>query len=79
MAVGFIWVDSRGLATILDPFRTILDDLGPDGLSETSTSVLSQQQASVLSQQQTCVLSQQQTSFLSQPVLARAGKFINVR
>ena len=35
MAVGFIWVDSRGLATILDPFRGILSDLGPDQLSET--------------------------------------------
>ena len=29
MAVGFIWVDSRGLATILDPFRPILVILGP--------------------------------------------------
>ena len=79
MAVGFIWVNSRGLATILDPFRTILDDLGPDGLSETSTSVLSQQLTSVLSQQQTSALSQQQTSVLSQPVLARTGKLIDVR
>ena len=60
-AVGFIWVDSRGLATILDPFRTIFVHLRPDRLSETSTSVLSQQQTSVLSQQQTSVLSQQQT------------------
>ena len=34
-AVGFIWVDSRGLATILDPFRAIFADLGPDRLSET--------------------------------------------
>ena len=64
--VGFIWVDSRGLATILDTFRAIFVHLGPDRLSETSTSVLSQQQTSVLSQQQTSVLSQQQTSVLSQ-------------
>ena len=28
-------VDSQDLATILDPFRVILDDLGPDRLSET--------------------------------------------
>ena len=35
MAVGFIWVDSRGLATILDPFRTIFRDLAPDRLSAT--------------------------------------------
>ena len=28
-AVGFIWADSRGLATILDPFRAILVILGP--------------------------------------------------
>ena len=34
-AVGFMWVDSRGLATILDPFRTIFVHLGPDRLSET--------------------------------------------
>ena len=65
-AVGFIWKDSRGLATILNPFRTIFVYLGPDSLSETSTSVLSQQQTSVLSQQHTSVLSQQQTSVLSQ-------------
>ena len=35
MAVGFIWVDSQDLATILDPFRTIFGNLGPDPLSET--------------------------------------------
>ena len=34
-AVGFIWVDSQDLATILDAFRTILADLGRDRLSET--------------------------------------------
>ena len=28
-AVGFIWTYSRGLATILDPFRAILVILGP--------------------------------------------------
>ena len=66
MAGGFTGTDSQDLATILEPFRFIFDDLGPDGLSETSTSVLSQQQTSVLSQQQTSVLSQQQTSVLSQ-------------
>ena len=33
--VGFIWVDSQDLATILDPFRTIFADLGPDRLSAT--------------------------------------------
>ena len=32
---GFIWVDSQDLATILDPFRAIFADLGPDRLSET--------------------------------------------
>ena len=44
------------------PISIHFGDLGPDPLSETSTSVLSQQQTSVLSQQQTSVLSQQQTS-----------------
>ena len=29
--------DSSGLSTILDPFRNIFADLGPDRLSETST------------------------------------------
>ena len=28
-AVGFTWADSRGLATLLDPFRAILVILGP--------------------------------------------------
>ena len=59
MAVGFTGTDSQDLATILDPFLTIFVDLGPDRLSETSTSVLSQQQTSLLSQQQTSLLSQQ--------------------
>ena len=27
--VGFVWVDSQDLATILDPFRAILVILGP--------------------------------------------------
>ena len=71
MAAACPGFDSQDLATILDPFRTIFDDLGPDRLSETSTSVLSQQQTSVLSQQK--------TSVLSQPVLARTGKLIDVR
>ena len=66
MAGGFTGADSQDLATILEPFRAIFIDLGPDRLSETSTSVLSQQQTSVLSQQQTSVLSQQQTPVLSQ-------------
>ena len=79
MAGGFMGTDSHVLATILDPLRIIFDDLGPDGLSETSTSVLSQKHTSVLSQQQPSVLSQQQTSVLSQHVLARTGKLIDVR
>ena len=60
--------DSQDLATILKPFeiRLIFDDLGPDGLSETSTSVLSQQQTSVLSQQQTSALPQRRTPIVSQ-------------
>ena len=66
MAGGFTGTDSQDLATILDPFRLIFDDLGPDETSETSTSVLSQQQTSVLSQQQPSVLSEQQASVLSQ-------------
>ena len=33
--VGFIWSDSQDLATILDPFRTIFANLGPDRVSET--------------------------------------------
>ena len=35
MAVGFIWVDSRGLATVLAAFRAIFANLGPDRLPET--------------------------------------------
>ena len=35
MAGGFTGTDSQVLATILDPFRVIFDDLGPDRLSET--------------------------------------------
>ena len=57
-AVRSIWVDSRGLATILDPFQTIFADLGPDR----QTSAVETGQMSVLSQQQTSVLSQQKTS-----------------
>ena len=34
-ALRSIWVDSQDLATILDPFRTIFDDLGPERLSAT--------------------------------------------
>ena len=63
MAVRSIWVDSQDLATILDPFRTILVILGP-------TSYLRLQHLSCLNSrhlsQQTSVLSQQQTSVLSQ-------------
>ena len=59
MARGFTEADSQDL-------RTIFDDLWPDRLSETSTSVLSQWQTFVLSQQQTSVLPQQQTSVLSE-------------
>ena len=33
--VGSSGLDSQVLATILDPFRVIFDDLGPDRLSET--------------------------------------------
>ena len=33
MAVACSGVDSQGLATILDPFRAIFVDLGPDRLS----------------------------------------------
>ena len=35
MAVGFSWVDARGLATILDKIRTIFADLERDRSSET--------------------------------------------
>ena len=35
MAVACLGVDSQDLATILDPFRAIFADLGPDRLSET--------------------------------------------
>ena len=35
MAVACPGVDSQVLATILDPFRVIFDDLGPDRLSAT--------------------------------------------
>ena len=35
MAGGFTGTDSQDLATILDPFRLIFADLGPDRLSET--------------------------------------------
>ena len=35
MATACLRVDSQALATILDPFRTIFADLGPDPLSET--------------------------------------------
>ena len=35
MAVAFTGVDSQVLATILDSFHAIFDDLGPDRLSET--------------------------------------------
>ena len=35
MAAACQGVDSQDLATILEPFGTIFDDLGPDGLSET--------------------------------------------
>ena len=35
MAGGFMWANSEDLATILDPFRTIFVDLGPDRLSAT--------------------------------------------
>ena len=35
--VGFMWADSQYLATILDPFRTIFANLGPDCVSETRT------------------------------------------
>ena len=35
MAGGSPGVDSQDLATILDPFRAIFADLGPDRLSET--------------------------------------------
>ena len=37
LVVGFIWVDSRCLAGILDPFRIILRNFGPDRLPETLT------------------------------------------
>ena len=35
MAGRSLGIDSQDLATILDPFRTIFDDLGPDRLSAT--------------------------------------------
>ena len=38
-AVGFIWVDSQDLATILEPFRTIVDDFGPDFFCRNRTDV----------------------------------------
>ena len=37
MAGGFTGTDSQDLATILDPFRAIFADLGPDRLSATWT------------------------------------------
>ena len=30
--MGFTWADSQDLANILDPFRIIFEDLGPDPL-----------------------------------------------
>ena len=35
MAAACLGLDSQDLATILDPFRAIFVDLGPDRLSET--------------------------------------------
>ena len=70
MAVGFIWVDSRGLATVLDPFRAIFADLGRTaylGLehcdiwtvetSETSTLCVETRQMSVLAAEGICPVS----------------------
>ena len=37
MAGGFTGTDSQDLATILEPFRAIFVDLGPDRLSATAT------------------------------------------
>ena len=37
MAAACLGVESEDLGAILDPFRTIFDDLGPNRLSETST------------------------------------------
>ena len=37
MAAACRGVDSQVLATILDPFRGIFDDLGPDQLSDIAT------------------------------------------
>ena len=37
MAVACPGVDSQDLATILEPFRAIFVDLGPDGLSAAET------------------------------------------
>ena len=59
MAVGFIWVDSRGLATILDPFRAILVILGPTPYLRRQQSELLGQDISLLFQQRRCVLLKQ--------------------
>ena len=77
--VGFIWVDSHALATILDPFWTIFADLGPDTLIWDLNIVTLPQWRFLRLQhcalrhvrclflrQKTSVLSQQQTSVLSQ-------------
>ena len=63
-AVGFIWVDSRGLATFLDPFRAILVILGPTPYLRRQQSellgqdrlLLFQQRGSVLLKQDRCLL-----------------------
>ena len=37
MAIGLTWLDFNDLVTLLKSFRYILDNLGPDRLSETYT------------------------------------------
>ena len=77
MAVACPGVDSEGLATILDPFRTIFDDLGPDRLqylrlehsdiatietSETSTLCVETRQMSVLATEEMSAVETRQMS-----------------
>ena len=80
-AVGSIWSLFRAERSILDPIRTIFDDLGPNrhcgpdldlqdqagnGPLEWVGLGLSSVETRQMSQQQSSVLSQQQTSVLSQ-------------
>ena len=56
-AVGFIWADSRGLATILDPFRAILVILGPTPYLKLQQCELLEEDRSLLVEQRRCLVS----------------------